>query len=1341
MDKYYYEYQGSQPPKRPRGSYQVDPRNQKFSRNEYNQEIPREQMRPEYGQDTNRFPGLDPQMHSNPTLPAITNIPSLPQASANPTISNFAPYHKTSTSLPSYPNPLNSGTMFERERATYGFQKEPTNSTSIPPQSYGMFDIQSNNNNPPQGTPRWTDNAGASIFSNPEHYNRNVYSAKASNVAPRSGSYVFNNVTDERSGMADPRQTPIAPMAADQRYASSNPHEYHTGTSTEKMPSSRMENLNQYQYVSPFGSAVKQENYPHSNLIPDATTSMNDAYRKESSVFRQTSAPTSGPSNSYLDEIFRRKQTSTPTAEMPHMSNTPTSFTPQSLTAYKRELPQHMNSTYPPAVENQPSPIITHQPSNRNPNINDGMVISNLTARHVMPSAPSSSTPHGFQNILLSNPTNSEGNRYTSPARNPQANTFTEASPKRNGGSLQSLLLNPPIPTKPSGSDTQPKIAPFTGQGAFTPESGTPITNLSDHLQPSRQSEQPLTTESVQGMASFLKQASGQGVYNLSEENANSNWMFLTNTVENPHPPEIKRPKSLDVPIINPSKSGHHNIGMPTSTSTSSSSQNTRPPLSPVPKQETLPKPIPPVIRPSSSGIRDLSISSTAGPGGNASTPQPSDKVPSIGAEPRATSIIGVAVDKPKIDNVLGPDFIVAPPPHAMYDRDKLVTKGVELWIRYAGEESVTTFSEQLKDLIGSQYPSDRKFLLEHVIAVWLTWEPEKFQLILEPLSAMVKKRKRIYNKRASPFYALVQLFNPTTERVSLIFDPTAELQADYSIDVKCPDLCQNLLQYLTEENTNDHLVTWIIDCLSITSPLVQKRYFKWLIEKIDWDDTSNVGTENTTNYMHQLLSLLKDDKNKSTMSAALVSVFFTSWKNREALFKSQELRPTLVNYFNNPGSIAAQNQLYILLADEPEDSRFAIILELLTALKEHSEPGSIKWFYNLILPVMIDVIVEKDQSLAAHLFETLVIDEAWFSFLFFNSKDIEVKSQELGSLEALIQPDASRGLLLLVQAITQLEQYNIQSRISDMWLHQWKRKKIDRLWILALISLYPQSPKALQEMVVQLVQCTLDHEVDIGNSDHPVWYDMLDMFTMNKIPGLSPLFEATFNMLYDNPQTREQAYTRFEECLAKLSESFVAEVVNKSKLHGKKSKKKKPKWSSSAYTVSQTVAEFAGLLNHYLSSHRTIAAARALGERILASSAGISLSKLLSLSPLPQIRAHTVSILVSLTTIAEQDPVLVNHWIKMWEGQDLRTLVSLLADSDDLVAEKARSFIVQLLSLEADVSTLRAKIKNELNRDCRSSSDKINRLSAQPDQLGALGPLRIILARQQAILHLVQGP
>ncbi|KAK9702664.1 hypothetical protein K7432_011131 [Basidiobolus ranarum] len=1355
MDKYYYEYQNSQPPKRSQGSYSVDPRNQKFTRNDYTQESIREQTKAPVGhtfvQDTSSFSGIEPQYQVNSaSLPAITNMTSMPKPTTMSSMTNLPQYPNTSTQDQIYSNSLSAGGIFERGQIPYDYQKELTNSTPMTHQSYSTFDSQSSNSNLQTRSMPWTDNTLPS-FSSSEHQNRDVFSTPVTNLAPRSGSYVFDSNTTERSNTVDSilRLPSTTLPALDQRYPSGPSQAFRTGVFVETAPVGRMENLNQYQYVSPFNSIPKQESTSSTiGLNLESIPTAEDPYRNEPSL-KQAPVPnsTGNPRSSYLDEIFQRKQSVSSTTDNFYLPIASAPSPSRSSISYQGMLPQHTNSGSPPLLENQPSAVLLHDPLHRRVTSNDSLIIPDLAIRQLQPNNPIIPDPQVHRldppkGVPLEHPFLFDRNTHTSPVRNPhsvQHNAFTTGSydiSNMNENLVQPGLVSPSKAIKPTSSGTQFSAKTFPVPNTPAQESVTSAAITPSYPQPSIQNawSSSTGTEPAQEAASYLKPISGQGVYNLSDPNAGSSWPFPTNTNESTIQPESNRSKSLDIPIVNPSKSGHHNIGpLPTAPA----SQSIKPSSNITVKQDVHKKArYPTSTRHSNTNISDTSTPATEDQNVSNKSSGPLETTSNVIGEPRVTSIIAVAVDTPKIQNVLGPEYIVAPPPHSIYDRDKLITKGVELWIRYAGEESVSKFSDQLKELIGSQYPSDRKFLLEHIIAVWLTWEPEKFHLILEPLSSMVKKRRRIYNKRASPFYALVQLFSPITERVNSIFDPTAELQADYSIDVKCPNLCQNLLEYLTEENTNDHLVTWIIDCLSVTSPLVQKRYFKWLIEKIDWNNSSAVA-ENSgeTNHMQQLLSLLKDDKSKSTISSALISVFFTSWKNREALFKSQELRPTLVSYFNNPGSIAAQNQLYILLADEPESSRFSIILELLNALKEHSEPGSIKWFYNLILPVMIDVIVEKDQSLAALLFETLVSDEEWFSFLFFKSRDVNIKRGELYSLEDVIEPDTNRGLLSLIQSITQLEQYKIQSRISDMWLQQWKKKKTNRSWILALVTLFPQCPQALQEMTIQLIQCTLTVEY----SDDPIWCDIVDMFVLNSIPALSSLFRATFNMFCDAPQIRDQVYTRFEESLAKLSGHFIAEVANKTKTHGKKSKKKKQKWNSAAHTISKPVTEFVELLSNYLAVYDTDTGAQALAKWIIDSSCCISLIKFLSPSPSSQIRLNTVSILDSLTSIAKQDPITIARWVKTWEAQEVRTLTSLLADSDDSMAEKARSLIVQLLSSTVDVSALCDKFKNELHRDCRSTSDKINRFSAQPDQIGALGPLRIILARQQTILRNIQ--
>lgn len=473
-------------------------------------------------------------------------------------------------------------------------------------------------------------------------------------------------------------------------------------------------------------------------------------------------------------------------------------------------------------------------------------------------------------------------------------------------------------------------------------------------------------------------------------------------------------------------------------------------------------------------------------------------------------------------------------------------------------------FDMYLNSLILQHYPTDRKTVLDLLLADWAL--RDRFHRHLNLIvQAFTKRFKKInYNRRMSPFYAFVQLFNIPDENKETLEEQTFyQMKSGAYIDLStfsnCSDFtlmngCFLMLKELSN-NTSRHVAEWMTDSLQSASADIIKQFAKWLCDGVEAQSTTSTLTK-------PLKTLLKTCVAQSSHIVPTLLDTFTenslSW-----LLKPNNGGQILLHYFDDGPQVSKD----IVVTRFFMTKNKACVDLLLGYLREHMSgtdpklPRSRAWFKNHFLCNILQLVGEDQggKSVAScifrQLFKTRDDFEWYFSTPLVPAQPIKFQSLALANSHD-IYAVKNTGLAAMFQELVRLNDSSKKERLLNIWFDLWTTSSADGdfkftvpvSWILYCAGLYDQAPVLVKQMIKKFVEIGMhpSQEQDIMRlvPERKFLDRMMDLVLLSDTPEPDSLFELVLNVTCDYDGSFNEINTAIIDIMIELSEELELEIL-----------------------------------------------------------------------------------------------------------------------------------------------------------------------------------------------------
>lgn len=524
------------------------------------------------------------------------------------------------------------------------------------------------------------------------------------------------------------------------------------------------------------------------------------------------------------------------------------------------------------------------------------------------------------------------------------------------------------------------------------------------------------------------------------------------------------------------------------------------------------------------------------------------------------------------------------------YAQAQSIRKGTLFWIQQMSTMPPATFDMYLKKAIVQHYPTDRKTVLDLLLADWTM--RDRFHRHLDFISDILLKTvcEKSYNKRTAPYYAFVQLFNIPDEHHQQqqdgnTTDATGATAADASyyetksgayIDLSqfsnCSDLvlmqgCCRFLEKMTLQDANVHVKEWVGDCLHIASSDIVQHYVEFLANGLN-EEISEDKKDTSLRFAPYLQVALRTCVCLSAYALPILLQTF-HLKSLEWLLKrnAEAAAAMMAHYFDDGPQVSKYVVVQSLFVTKPKQ-----YVDLLLAYLRDQMPGtypklpkSRAWFKNHFLGVILSLVGEDPtgQGVACRIFRQLFKTRDDFEWYFATSlvpteKTINFKPLDLSNSHDIYAIKNS-GLAALLQEMVRLGDTGKKERLIQVWYDLWTTKNgskftVPASWVLQCAGLYDQAPVIVKQMIKKFVNIGLSIQQEEGEQDimrmapERKFLDrIMDLVLLSDTPERDNLFELILNVSTTDDEQRnlfQEINSAIINILVELSEELEMELL-----------------------------------------------------------------------------------------------------------------------------------------------------------------------------------------------------
>ncbi|KAI9282403.1 hypothetical protein BC943DRAFT_354107 [Umbelopsis sp. AD052] len=431
---------------------------------------------------------------------------------------------------------------------------------------------------------------------------------------------------------------------------------------------------------------------------------------------------------------------------------------------------------------------------------------------------------------------------------------------------------------------------------------------------------------------------------------------------------------------------------------------------------------------------------------------------------------------------------LMEPPPTSEAERTHLLEKPMAQWCYQLQTFSFKQFDFHLSQIIEKHYPNDRKTVLDLLLIEWIQRDEmeDYLETILSYIIACLKEQR--YDKRASPFWAVLHLYSQSDsfqDESRPLYGEISGAQVDSGRDEVIGDdrrhrTCDRILQLLTDANVNNLLTPWINDILQVASSRVLAKYLEWMAQKIG---SAPAGTDDHTGwykqnkYYRQLNEVFKGEHIKHKADSVIPTLMRTQPMIFLDLVESRAyLNAMLKAYFSKPPEMAIE----LLVNDLLQSHSKEFMLQLFNVLGAQSKASS-QWFSNHFLgPILCyETDTVQKQRPCRGIFQTIMSDSHFFPFLFFRIFDPSAKglymvdmpirdtSLQLLKRHSILKPQMC-GLLRLFEEIVRLQDPVRQHTVLELWKEAWGPELVESKpgWLLCCLLFFGHASAAVKQVI-----------------------------------------------------------------------------------------------------------------------------------------------------------------------------------------------------------------------------------------------------------------------------------
>jgi hypothetical protein len=508
--------------------------------------------------------------------------------------------------------------------------------------------------------------------------------------------------------------------------------------------------------------------------------------------------------------------------------------------------------------------------------------------------------------------------------------------------------------------------------------------------------------------------------------------------------------------------------------------------------------------------------------------------------------------------NPLITHVLMEPPPTSEAERTNLLEKPMAQWSYQLQTFPFKEFDFHLSQIIEKHYPNDRKTVLDLLLIEWIQRDEmeEYLETILSYIIACLKDQR--YDKRASPFWAVLHLYSHSDSfqgEPRPLYGEISGAQVDSGRDEVIGDdrrhrTCDRILQLLTEANVNNLLTSWINDILQVASSRVLAKYLEWMAQKIgsapsDTDD--HTGWYKQNKYYRQLNEVFKGEHIKHKADSVIPTLMRTQPMIFLDLVESRAyLNAMLKAYFSKPPEMAIE----LLVNDLLQSHSKEFMLQLFNVLGANSKASS-QWFSNHFLGPILSYETDtvQKQRPCQGIFQTILSDTHFFPFLFFRVFDasaasakgqymvdtpIRDTSLQLLKRHYILKPQLC-GLLRLFEEIVRLQDPLRQHTVLELWKEAWGPELLQSKpeWLLCCLLFFGQASAAVKQVIdgfiSRHVHGLLTHQSE--GSDFPTFIiQATDLALLSEIEDPEDVFTLLISHLVNSPDPQlayDAAYVR----------------------------------------------------------------------------------------------------------------------------------------------------------------------------------------------------------------------
>ncbi|KAK4514327.1 Glycerol-3-phosphate/dihydroxyacetone phosphate acyltransferase [Mucor velutinosus] len=510
---------------------------------------------------------------------------------------------------------------------------------------------------------------------------------------------------------------------------------------------------------------------------------------------------------------------------------------------------------------------------------------------------------------------------------------------------------------------------------------------------------------------------------------------------------------------------------------------------------------------------------------------------------------------------------ILASTPADKYLQTEAIRKATLFWLQKMGALYPHEFDLHLKEAIQSHYPTDRKTILDLALADWTARDRFHRHLgfVMDVIIAQLQKSR--YNRRTSPYYAFVQLFNipddhqqqqqQQTSDISLNDSSTSyQTKSGAYIDLSefsnCSDVvlmdgCCSILQKLTLSGNSSSVEDWVADCLQSASADIVKRYAEWLAQGLEKELITKQTPFRFTQYTKVLL------KTCVSQSAHVVPTLLHTFSDHGLewlLKKNTSFATILLHYFDDGPQVSKDIVVRTLFTSKSK----VYMDQLLAYLRQHMSgtdpklPRSRSWFRNHFLSNLLLLVGEdtKGKTVASGVFRQLLKTRSDFEW-YFATPLVSTQQMTFSTLDLCSTHDVyaikHTGLAALLQEMVRLGDGAKKERLIKVWSDLWTLPRTNNdykftvpvSWVLQCAGLYDQAPVLVKQMIKKFLtigihQSTLAAAAaaaDQGQSILPTapgrtfLERVMDLILLSDTPEPDSLFELVLNVYYSQEGSR----------------------------------------------------------------------------------------------------------------------------------------------------------------------------------------------------------------------------